>query len=147
MQAEIKFTVFVAKALKKFIAKNPEGLKVFLAAMEGVGLVQRFCLVYRAMRCSGSLQAMREEMERCLIGLSIKEGSREQDILETASEKACRVRCVVFSTMSGTVDVNVYFFAPGDTMDILRLELRWYMKEGLTSVYYRGHGYHKSLTS
>lgn len=133
MKAEIKFNVFVDKNLTECVAVDSKWSQVFLAAMDGLGLLQRYCLVYRIM-CSSEyfISAQTETLGKCGDGLDIKPGSRMEAGLQFAIRRAFRVQCVVDRLgQDGGVKVGADFFAKGEKSAISRLELTWFLKDGL----------------
>lgn len=133
MKAEIKFNVFLDKCLMKFMAENPETFTAFLAAMDAVSLVQRYCFVYRArkqIRGTASGRALEEVLKRCCQGLGLEECSTKEHTVQLAIDKTSRVQYVIHGPVGGSIKVDVLFFQPGDTEEILRIFLGWHVQDG-----------------
>lgn len=132
MKPEIKFNVFVDKDLTECVAADPKWLQVFISAMDGLSLLQRYCLVYRVMlRSEPFLSASQIAMlSKYCDGLDIKHGSTKEAGLRLAIGRASRVQCVVEGLgQNAGVMVHVDFFRKGEKATILHLQLMWFMRD------------------
>ncbi|MFA6099285.1 MAG: hypothetical protein WC750_00215 [Patescibacteria group bacterium] len=132
MKPEIKFNVFVNENLRECMTVDSKWSQVFLAAMDGLGLLQRYCLVYRMTWSSEYLlSAQTVTLGKCSDGLNIKPGSTIEASLRYALRGASRIQCVVDRLgQDGGVKVGADFFAKGRKSAISRLELTWFLKDG-----------------